>query len=365
MVHKLRVFLGAGVGRIGALARGSTPRDSYLKGDKQLWGKILGVGTHARAAAATRAVQAGVAGIPAAPSLWAGRLGMGRITSTGRGARGRSSTATEARSSHGGGSGGGHQGHGGIFGIKRAIYYVVCGGGAGLMAYLLYGGAVARREAREVKVRWGKARDLAEKEIAELEDIPFSVTLPRALHLGMLFFPLVSLSVPTLALTMLEGDGGFVSYTFGWAGDMLRSTWLLVLRLTLERSGAAFIKWGQWAATRPDIFPRAMCEALHSLHDQVRASPSIPQCPEPCLSHPSPPPRPFHLPPAWPCIPSPSCVRCRAKDPCIASPASPPSCKATIHPRYRNRRCIKASKCIHSNWSCGSVNHHHRLVYSR
>ena len=31
-------------------------------------------------------------------------------------------------------------------------------------------------------------------------------------------------------------------------------------------SGAAFIKWGQWSSTRPDMFPQELCIALSSLH---------------------------------------------------------------------------------------------------
>ena len=31
-------------------------------------------------------------------------------------------------------------------------------------------------------------------------------------------------------------------------------------------SGAAFIKWGQWSSTRPDMFPEELCTALSSLH---------------------------------------------------------------------------------------------------
>eukprot|EP00960_Hanusia_phi_P061119 764741-Hanusia_phi.AAC.1 len=58
-----------------------------------------------------------------------------------------------------------------------------------------------------------------------------------------------------------------------------------LLRKTLELSGAAFIKlvnsrkcikpltlerrWGQWAATRPDIFPKEMCDHLKALHASV------------------------------------------------------------------------------------------------
>lgn len=33
----------------------------------------------------------------------------------------------------------------------------------------------------------------------------------------------------------------------------------------LERSGAAFIKWGQWASTRQDLLPTNLCDALSKL----------------------------------------------------------------------------------------------------
>lgn len=39
----------------------------------------------------------------------------------------------------------------------------------------------------------------------------------------------------------------------------------------LARAGAAFIKWGQWAATRPDLFPKDMCEQLTQLHSNAPA----------------------------------------------------------------------------------------------
>ena len=44
-----------------------------------------------------------------------------------------------------------------------------------------------------------------------------------------------------------------------------------LLTTTLARAGPAFIKWGQWAATRPDLFPPALCEALSQLHRQAPA----------------------------------------------------------------------------------------------
>ena len=36
-------------------------------------------------------------------------------------------------------------------------------------------------------------------------------------------------------------------------------------------AGPAFIKWGQWAATRHDLFPPDLCAALEHLHTQARA----------------------------------------------------------------------------------------------
>ncbi|KAK9803443.1 hypothetical protein WJX73_001415 [Symbiochloris irregularis] len=45
-----------------------------------------------------------------------------------------------------------------------------------------------------------------------------------------------------------------------------RASWVQLVRWTLERAGPAFIKWGQWAATRPDLFPPDVCRALTRLH---------------------------------------------------------------------------------------------------
>ncbi|KAL6769703.1 hypothetical protein ACKKBG_A32035 [Auxenochlorella protothecoides x Auxenochlorella symbiontica] len=69
----------------------------------------------------------------------------------------------------------------------------------------------------------------------------------RAAFLGLLFLPAL-LSSPAL-----------------WCGEAARSAWLRLACGTLARSGPAFIKWAQWAATRPDIFPADACAALASL----------------------------------------------------------------------------------------------------
>lgn len=54
-------------------------------------------------------------------------------------------------------------------------------------------------------------------------------------------------------------------------GGEHRKRWLRLVRRSLERAGPAFIKWGQWAATRPDLFPRDMCSELKNLHSKAPA----------------------------------------------------------------------------------------------
>lgn len=54
-------------------------------------------------------------------------------------------------------------------------------------------------------------------------------------------------------------------------GAEFRKVWLHILLHTLESAGPAFIKWGQWAATRPDLFPRDLCAVLSELHSRAPA----------------------------------------------------------------------------------------------
>ena len=37
----------------------------------------------------------------------------------------------------------------------------------------------------------------------------------------------------------------------------------------LSRSGPAFIKWGQWASTRADMFPQRLCDEMSMLHSNA------------------------------------------------------------------------------------------------
>ena len=73
----------------------------------------------------------------------------------------------------------------------------------------------------------------------------------RALYLMSLFTPVLLLAPGAV-----------------WYGYR-RESWLRLLRHTLERAGPAFIKWGQWAATRPDMFPRDVCKELAVMHSDA------------------------------------------------------------------------------------------------
>ncbi|KAK9167995.1 hypothetical protein Syun_000135 [Stephania yunnanensis] len=76
----------------------------------------------------------------------------------------------------------------------------------------------------------------------------------RAIYLAILFSPAMALAP--------------FAESFG---VQFRKLWLQLVHLTLERAGPAFIKWGQWAATRPDLFPRDLCNELTKLHANAPA----------------------------------------------------------------------------------------------
>lgn len=53
------------------------------------------------------------------------------------------------------------------------------------------------------------------------------------------------------------------------AASQLRTAAFKLLLMGCRSSGAAFIKWGQWSATREDIFPADFCRVLSELHDKA------------------------------------------------------------------------------------------------
>ena len=72
--------------------------------------------------------------------------------------------------------------------------------------------------------------------------------LLRAIYLFSLFLPV-----------LLTSGLAYVSPVFR---NMI---WFNLLYKSIAYSGAAFIKWGQWASTRPDMFPISLCNVLENL----------------------------------------------------------------------------------------------------
>ena len=78
----------------------------------------------------------------------------------------------------------------------------------------------------------------------------------RLLHLCFIFSPAIALFLPSLL------SSTFRSFVFH-----------PILTWSLARSGPAFIKWGQWASTRADMFSQSLCDALSSLHSNAPTHP--------------------------------------------------------------------------------------------
>ena len=155
------------------------------------------------------------------------------------------------------GSGGGEHGRkdsGGTgYGATRAVL-------RGLGGLVLVGGITGgvyvyrvRQQADQFRVLWQEKHDAIDKQVKNTDGASLVELVPRGLWLFLLFLPVGLTALPAFYF------------------ESLRDWWYKMLRSTLEMSGAAFQKWGQWAATRPDIFPREMCECLAGLHAGVRA----------------------------------------------------------------------------------------------
>ena len=90
---------------------------------------------------------------------------------------------------------------------------------------------------------------------------PIAVGL-RFLHLVIIFVPVI-VAVPAVWLGSRRKDRDDERQgTLWWYGFLVNA---------MERAGPAFIKLGQWAASRRDIFPVEMCKVLSSLHSNAPA----------------------------------------------------------------------------------------------
>jgi len=93
----------------------------------------------------------------------------------------------------------------------------------------------------------------------------------RLLELAWLYFPLVPLGL--LALLADRFDAPLtLGVSFGivdWKTKDWTAAWLSLLLRNVQRSGPVFVKLAQWAATRPDFLPEAVCQALGQLQDRT------------------------------------------------------------------------------------------------
>ncbi|PGH00507.1 Atypical/ABC1/ABC1-C protein kinase [Helicocarpus griseus UAMH5409] len=87
-------------------------------------------------------------------------------------------------------------------------------------------------------------------------------TALRFLHLVVIFVPVI-VAVPAIWVgRRVKHRDGERTGTLWWYGFLVRG---------MERAGAAFIKLGQWAASRSDIFPPELCAEMSSLHSDAPA----------------------------------------------------------------------------------------------
>jgi predicted unusual protein kinase regulating ubiquinone biosynthesis (AarF/ABC1/UbiB family) len=111
---------------------------------------------------------------------------------------------------------------------------------------------IAQQQAQQRQLLWGllaNCKGAISVALSRLGE-ELAVTL-RGVYLMALFAP-VLLAAP---LVFYAGVG--------------REQWMQLLRWTLEQAGPAFIKWGQWGSTRPDMFPRDLCQALEALQSNA------------------------------------------------------------------------------------------------
>ena len=106
---------------------------------------------------------------------------------------------------------------------------------------------------------------LAPLQLLQIYIIEPFFTLLRLLHLAFLFGPVI-LTVPMLFIGRPERrkrPGKAVAQDEEYWGAVW---WYGFLVRQMERAGPSFTKLGQWAASRADLFPAALCDKMSKLH---------------------------------------------------------------------------------------------------
>ncbi|KAH7306834.1 hypothetical protein KP509_22G033200 [Ceratopteris richardii] len=121
-----------------------------------------------------------------------------------------------------------------------------------IMAFILGGSQVAHSQAKGVPLPSTHHRSFVSSTISDI--VEFCSLVTRSFYLLFLFTPVFSMAP-------------FVSMFGGY----FRNSWFDLIHHTLELAGPAFIKWGQWAASRPDLFPKGLCARLTELQSNAPA----------------------------------------------------------------------------------------------
>ncbi|KAK9450711.1 ABC1 family-domain-containing protein [Limtongia smithiae] len=105
-----------------------------------------------------------------------------------------------------------------------------------------------------------------------VEDVYESfATCVRFVHLALIFVPVAStLPAVFFGSRLPPTDPSDTSYETTGA-----LWWYHLLVWSMEAAGPTFIKLGQWAASRTDIFPHRMCVEMSKLHSNVKAHPLV------------------------------------------------------------------------------------------
>ncbi|CCD25072.1 Cqd1p NDAI_0E02550 [Naumovozyma dairenensis CBS 421] len=91
-------------------------------------------------------------------------------------------------------------------------------------------------------------------------------TLLRFLELSTIFLPVLLIYPITYLGRPIQLPDGEVDTR----GSLL---WCKLVKIALEYAGPSFIKLGQWAGSRNDIFSKTLCDALSQLHSNVSPHP--------------------------------------------------------------------------------------------
>ncbi|GMI21178.1 hypothetical protein TrCOL_g1894 [Triparma columacea] len=102
----------------------------------------------------------------------------------------------------------------------------------------------------------GSSNEASLKYSAYVAPPSFFQLLFRFLHLTLTFSPVFLSALPAFLSTFIR-----------------ESIFYPLLVRSLSQAGPAFIKWGQWASTRADMFPLRLCDEMGTLHANAPAHP--------------------------------------------------------------------------------------------